>query len=214
MNKIRTYIENLLEEIPETKKVRELKEELIADLTEKYEDLLKAGKNEKEAYGEVIAGIGDIEELMESMKEDVQERNLIEREIIRKQKTKALVVSVSVGLYILSLILIAISEELGLPEFVSITSFFSIAGLATCILIYYFVSIPKELSGKTGVQVQEKVETNDIRNAIHSILWLTITAIYFLISFLFTAWAISWIIFIIGVIIQNIIDLLLGMKGK
>ena len=41
---------------------------MLSDLEEKYQDLIANGKNEKEAYQEVIGGIGDVDELLEELK--------------------------------------------------------------------------------------------------------------------------------------------------
>ncbi len=50
-------------------KVKELKDELFENLKEKYNDQIQDGKTEQEAYNSVISGIGDLSELIESVKE-------------------------------------------------------------------------------------------------------------------------------------------------
>ena len=136
MNKIKNYVDDLFKDIRKTRKSEELKEELLSDLEEKYQDLIANGKNEKEAYQEVIGGIGDVDELLEELKEPTQD--------LETRKKTAFVVSLSVGLYILALISTIICDELlELPDTISAVSFFGIAGIATCILIYHFMSIPK-----------------------------------------------------------------------
>ena len=73
VNKIRAYIEHEFADVPESKKVIELKEELIANLIEKYNEQLLHGKTEEEAYNAVIAGLGDLSELVDSVRpRDVQ----------------------------------------------------------------------------------------------------------------------------------------------
>lgn len=214
MKKIEKYIDELFSDLPSTKKTKELKEEMLADLEDKYNDLIKANKDEKEAYKEVIAGIGDIDELRASLIEN-QDYSLIEKEIIKKQKQRGLIVSISVGLYILSIICIAVVESLGLPEFIGLCGFLTIAGLSTCLLIYHFVSTPSKPEIEFKKVNPTKIPNDSVltmKKAIHSILWLSILTLYFIISFLFRAWAVSWIIFLIGVIIQNIIDLIINLK--
>ena len=68
MNKIKDYVDDLFKDIRKTRKSEELKEELLSDLEEKYQDLISNGKKEKEAYQEVIGGIGDVDELLEELK--------------------------------------------------------------------------------------------------------------------------------------------------
>ena len=47
MNKIKNYVDDLFKDIRKTRKSEELKEELLSDLEEKYQDLIANGKNEK-----------------------------------------------------------------------------------------------------------------------------------------------------------------------
>ena len=47
-----------------------MKEEILQNLTEKYNDLLSDGKSEVAAYNIAVAGIGDISELIEELKRE------------------------------------------------------------------------------------------------------------------------------------------------
>ena len=66
-DRIRQKVEELFASAPRNKKVQELKEEMISNLEEKYQDLITCGKNEEEAFDITIASIGDIDELIRSM---------------------------------------------------------------------------------------------------------------------------------------------------
>ena len=50
-----------------------------------------------------------------------------------------------------------------------------------------------------------------IRRSVHSILWLLITSIYFIISFATSAWHITWVIFLIGAALHSAIDIVVVM---
>lgn len=69
LDKIHDYIEQSFTEVKETRKVKELKDELFENLKEKYSDQIQNGKSKQEAYNSVIFGIGDLSELIESVKE-------------------------------------------------------------------------------------------------------------------------------------------------
>jgi hypothetical protein len=209
MNKIKNYVDDLFKDIRKTRKSEELKEELLSDLEEKYQDLIANGKNEKEAYQEVIGGIGDVDELLEELKEPTED--------LETRKRTAFVVSLSVGLYILALISTIICDELlELPDTISAVSFFGIAGIATCILIYHFMSIPKyQKMDDSFVEIRkEKIDARNknkqLLSALDTIVWLLILIIYFLISFLFDCWYISWILFLVGPLVTTIVHLLVG----
>jgi imidazoleglycerol phosphate synthase glutamine amidotransferase subunit HisH len=97
-DKLRSYVENLFAPAPKTKKANELKEEFIANLSEKYRDLVASGKSEEEAYHTVISGIGDIDELIKSLEETQMFDPIRDR---KDRQKNALIVSVSV-MFILS----------------------------------------------------------------------------------------------------------------
>lgn len=58
--KIRIEVNNLFEDMPNTKRVNDLKDEIISNSEDKYEDLIKQGKTQEEALKTVINEIGDV----------------------------------------------------------------------------------------------------------------------------------------------------------
>ncbi|MNI79789.1 hypothetical protein D3C73_1362700 [compost metagenome] len=53
-----------------------------------------------------------------------------------------------------------------------------------------------------------------IKKSITSAMWITIVAIYLVISFYFNAWPFSWIIFVIGAAIDQIISAAFDLKKR
>lgn len=213
--KIRMHVNMLFQDTPSTKRVYDLKEELIANLNAKFDDLVKEGKEEEQAYETTIAGIGDINELIETVK---QENPMKQEMYEQRRKKSAFIVSVSIGLYILSIISIAITSELNTPDYMSLGAFLAIAGLATCLLVYYYMSRPKYIKEDDTI-VEEfkewksnKNKSNEVISMINSILWLFIVAFYFIFTFLTSSWAYSWVIFLIGAAMSNIVRLYFKMK--
>lgn len=211
MEKIRNYVEELFKDAANTKKARELKEELLLDLNEKYSDLIKEGKKETEAYKEVISGIGDIDELINMHKYEVDYEDL--------RRKNALVVSICVGLYILSVVAaIVLDEIVNADDAITGISFFVICGLSTCILIYHNMTKPNYLK-KNDTMVEEFKEwknnrnkNDEIRKSVVSIMWSMIVILYFIISFTTYAWYITWVLFIIGSLVNQIINLIFRIK--
>jgi hypothetical protein len=211
MKKVESYVEELFENAPKSKRTRELKEELMLDLNEKYTDLIKDGKNESEAYNEVVSGIGDIDELLNINEDDVNYESL--------RKKNALVVSICVGLYILSFIVAIILDEiLNVDDAITGISFFVICGLSTCILIYHNMAKPNYLK-KDDTMVEEfrewksnRNKNKEIKRSVVSIMWSIIVILYFIISFATYAWYITWVIFIIGGLVNQIINLIFTIK--
>ena len=63
MSKIQIYVENSFASLPRTKEVAEVKMNIIESMEERYEALLKEGKNENEAFGAVISEFGSMDEI-------------------------------------------------------------------------------------------------------------------------------------------------------
>lgn len=118
--KLKDYIDMIFADAADSEKVRELKEEMYANVCDKYDDLIAEGKSPAAAYNISIASIGDISELIDSVKEeqsgfdygdsedegesDGEERyfTLSQQEEIKAYRKKSgIMSSVAVALYIL-----------------------------------------------------------------------------------------------------------------
>ena len=67
MNIIKTYLDNMFASLPDTSEVRKLKNDLLINMEEKYNELKAKGKTENEAIGIVISEFGNIEELAQEL---------------------------------------------------------------------------------------------------------------------------------------------------
>lgn len=210
-DKIRKYVNELFENAPNTKRAYDLKDEIISNANDKYNDLISEGKSEEEAYSQVIQEIGNVDELIN----ELVKNNPINKESNMEAKRKtALTVSISIGIYILSVISVIVLDELEMPDFITASSFLALVGISTCLLIYHFMSRPKYSKYEDTIVEEfkewkgKKDNSKEIKKAINSILWTLTVLIYLLISFVFGIWHISWIIFIIAALIENIINLI------
>jgi len=215
---LRTYIENLFAQAPNTPKVMELKEELLSNLTAKYDDLIMQGRSEDDAYKIAVGGIGDVDELIKGLEND-KIYNYARQESDRRKS--AVLVSVAVGLYIISIasvVLCTMIPAVG-PEAGTVVMFV-IAAIATSLLVFSAMSRPKyrKFDNTMVEEFKEwKSASNQSRQVYRSIvsaMWPLIVAAYFIISFVFGSWSYSWVIFIIGTALQNIIKLAFEMGKK
>ncbi len=69
-NKIRQHIEALFAAAPDTAKTKEVREDMIVNVIERYHDYIAQGKSPEEAYRASVAGIGDVSELIASLRHD------------------------------------------------------------------------------------------------------------------------------------------------
>lgn len=67
MDTIRSYIETMFRQLPQTPEVLRMKEQLLEHMEEKYNALKAEGKPEHEVIGIVLSEFGDIEEIKQSL---------------------------------------------------------------------------------------------------------------------------------------------------
>ncbi|KYG34139.1 permease prefix domain 1-containing protein [Alkalihalobacillus trypoxylicola] len=65
MNTIISYLDNMFAPLPKSQEILQLKEDLLANMEEKYFELKREGKSENEAVGVVISEFGNIDEIIE-----------------------------------------------------------------------------------------------------------------------------------------------------
>ncbi len=214
--KIRAYITRAFEDVPRTKKSMEMQEELISNLIEKFNDQLKLGKSEEEAYTNVIAGIGDLSELTEGLRE----RHILSGPTPSERKQNALIIAISVMIYILSPIVLIIFVESFGQETLGLAMMFGMVAIATGLIVFNQVSKPKYIR-EEETMVEEfkewksgRQKNKSIYEAFSSAFWLIVVALYLFVSFTYMNWYYSWIIFIIAAAIQNIFKALLEMRHR
>ncbi|MBC8531889.1 permease prefix domain 1-containing protein [Gehongia tenuis] len=208
IERIREYLERAFAHAPQTAKVLELKEELFANLVDKYQDQLNNGASEEEAYNVVIGGIGDISDLIASMEEP--------RDVDAKRR-RAAITAVAVALYILSPFLFLVGEELFHLEMLGMFLFFGCIAVATAMLIYVHMTKPETNPEETMVEDFKKWRRQSARSeaaqgSLRSAFWLIVVVIYFGVSFYFGIWGYSWLIFIIGAAIDRLVSGLWHLK--
>ncbi len=213
---IRNHVEELFSGTLPSKRSVELKEEMIQNLTEKYNDLLSEGKTPEAACNIAVASIGDISYLLKDLEKDA-----VKPEVIAAHRQKsAMFISIAVMLYIISVLPIIVLSVLSprgwLPGLILM---FVLIACATGLLIYNSMTKPRYI--KTDDTVVEEFkqwqsasqEKKSLRNSISSAMWAIITAVYILVSFsLRTEWHVTWVIFLVGAAVQSIINIAFTAK--
>jgi len=213
-NKLRKHVDELFEETTPTRRSVELKEEMIQNLHDKYNDLLAEGKHEEAAYNIAVAGIGDISGLLRELETDRDTSKVPHAEDEESRKKAAMFKSIAVMLYILSplpLIILTLSGAM-FTQHVGIPLLFVFVAVATGMLIYNNMTKPSY--GKESESMVEEFrewqsvekDRKALRKAISSAMWTIIVALYLIISFATGMWWITWIIFIIGAAIESLMN--------
>lgn len=212
---IRQYIDSAFADVPQTNKIDELKEELYANLSDKYNEKIAKGKTEQEAYDIAISSIGEISELVASAREPYSISH-----IARKwQKRSAIITAISIMLYITCLIPVLLFPEGTKFGYLGIIAMFLMIAAATGMLIYSGMTRPR-YSRADDTIVEEfkewRMSSAGAKSAYRSFIgafWGFVTVVYILFSVVFGYWHVSWIIFILAAAVQNIIKGIIELKN-
>ena len=168
-----------------------------------------------------IASIGDLDELLASLKDSSQTPNQMDSEnYMAWRKKSAIRISVAIMLYILCVTPPIITDSLHLPDAIGACGLFVFIAIATGIIIYNSMTKPRytKMDDTFMEDFKEWKSKNDTNKqamrAIKSALWVFITALYFVISFTTMAWHISWVIFLIGAALESIIKAVFELKAN
>ncbi|MCM1214497.1 MAG: permease prefix domain 1-containing protein [Lachnospiraceae bacterium] len=93
--KIRQHFNQIFAEAPKTRKALDLKQEMMQNAMDKYDDMVADGYSEEDAYTNVVESIGNVSELFPEM----EEKNLLALPE-KERKKRAMVTAAAVGMYI------------------------------------------------------------------------------------------------------------------
>ena len=88
-DKLRAYMDYLFRDVKPTRKSVELKEEILQNLIDKYRDLLAEGKTPEAAYNIAVASIGDMDELLAGLNDELSFEKEVSGEQLERGKKKS-----------------------------------------------------------------------------------------------------------------------------
>jgi len=212
--KLRSHFDLVFENAPKTRKAFELKEELLANSEERYNDLFESGISPDNAYTNVVNSIGNVSELFKGLEEiSLDERFEKEGRI----KELAIIKTVAVGLYLFSAVVLLMFNLVYMPS-IGFIIMILIDIIPTCMLVYSS-SIQPKYNKKDDTVVENfkewKSETHknkSIKGAVIAVLWTVTVLLYFSISFATWYWQATWILFLVAICAQAILELLFRLK--
>ncbi len=132
--------------------------------------------------------------------------NELEEEKLKTSK-KAKGIAISVVLYFLGVVFIMIAiPVMKMNPIVASALFLLICGIATGIIIYVCIKYKKE-------KTLEETENDKLRNQISNVAAIIFTIIYLIISFKTMAWHLTWIIWIIFGLFEEILKLIFMLRS-
>lgn len=186
----------------------DIKQEILQNTLDRYDDLIAEGKVPEAAYRLAITGIGDVNEILGTApcasapvySEPAKENN--------DTPTKKILRAVAVGLYILSCLPLFILSEMGMDT-IGLCGTLSIVAVATVLIILGAKKESRQESTETSVPESPQQE---LRKSVNNLIWVIGLAAYFIISFLTGAWYITWIIFPLIGAVQGLVKAIMDLK--
>ena len=179
----------------------DIRQEILQNTLDRYDDLVAAGKTPEAAYRLAIMGIGDINEILGRTPGAAPLPAPAVKREEHDTPVKKLLRAIAIGLYILCPI----------PLFVlgSLSGTLTLAAVATVLII---LGAKKE--GEEA-DVTPNSPQSALAKSVNGLIWAIGLAVYFLVSFLTGAWYITWVIFPITAAVQGLVKAILDLKeGK
>ena len=200
--------------------VEDIKQEILQNTLDRYDDLILRGKTQEEAYRQAIAGIGDVNEILggKAAPGDTEENQAPAYAPMPEFEGTAYVVArlmraLAIFLYIISPVPLFLFSRLGWDE-IGLCCLLIIVGIATALLLLF--KSPKK-------QSQEYTEYADrpdysgsrkaLKKSVGSLISTVGLVLYFVISFSTGAWFITWLIFPIIGAVKGVVNACIDMKG-
>ncbi len=183
----------------------DIKQEILQNTLDRYDDLIASGKSPEAAYSLAISGIGDISELLAGSapaQAPIQPRQEAAAPEMPQEKPKKsygkLLEAIAVFLYILCPVpVMLLQNEIG------VCILFLLVAVATVLII---------LGGKDSQKEEALTPRQKLRRSIHWIVAGVCICIYFVLSFLTRAWQITWLVFPIMAAINGLISACMDLK--
>lgn len=178
----------------------DIKQEILQNTLDRYDDLIAEGKVPEAAYRLAITGIGDINEILGTKPQASgssfpQSASTSPLPADNDTPAKKLMRAVAVGLYILCPLPLILLSELGM-DITGLCGTLAIVAVATVLII--LGSKKKYKAGQSPYADEDDEEEppkSELQKGVSSLVWALGLAVYFLWSFTTNAWHVTWVIF-------------------
>lgn len=222
-NKLICYVNSIFEGIPDAPELQELREEILQNTLDRYDEECARGVSETVAYNVAVMSIGDTDELLAAYRKPKKE----------KKSSRRVCVAIAIALYILCVVPPAVAGEMGWPEALGVSLMFLMIAAATALIILSGgrekpaapkASAPQGVPVQPAEQAAPAVPVQEERSSAVKILRGVFTPLYWLAAVgLFLAagfagyWYVAWVIFIasgaVGDVITGIVYMAKGRYG-
>ena len=148
METIKNYLESMFRGLPLTEKVMKAKSELLQMMEDKYTELIRSGKTENEAVGEVIQNFGNLEDLADDLGiqdvlhqtkySEIQRRKLSFEEVteyFERVKQAAAIRAAGIMLCIICVVFPIMTDALRLNDVIGVVLMFLCVGMGVVLIV-------------------------------------------------------------------------------
>lgn len=187
----------------------EIRQEILQNTLDRYDDLIAQGKTPEAAYSLAISGIGDISELLsrEPATGLVAEVRSTPVEAKMLPLWKKLLRAVAIFLYIISIVPLLVLSEMNMGV-LGLCATISVVAVATVAIILSSGGSEKKEEKKEEDLTPRRAMRKAVKNAISSVGLV----IYLVVSFATGAWYITWLIFPIMAALEGLVMAFMDLK--
>ena len=214
-SRIHAHIDSLFSGIAPDARISEIKMELYMNTVDRYHDLLAEGKTTEDAFFGATERIGDVEEILASVGLPVapqKQEKSDQKKRSPKGKTRKKILRAQ-GCHIITMLMLCLYFILSFA-----TSAWHITWLIFLIMPalenVYCAIIDIIYAKAPDTPYIADPETKKLQNHLSSAIWLIILIVYFIISFTFAHWHLTWLIFLLGSAAQSLMFILLMLLTR
>ena len=198
--------------------VEDIKQEILQNTLDRYDDLIARGKTPEAAYRQAISGIGDVNEIINGtpLSDDTEGKQQSTYAPMPEFEGTANVVSrmmraIAIFLYIISPIPLFLFSRLGWDE-IGLCCLLVIVAIATALLLLFKGPDSKEKT-QAYVEVPRNPSSHKaLKKSIGTLISTVGLVVYFIISFSTGAWFITWLIFPIIGAVKGVVNSCIDLK--
>lgn len=190
----------------------EIKQEILQNTLDRYDDLIAQGKTPESAYRLAISGIGDINEILGSTPATPRQTSTAPQNSIPAKAMSIgskVLKACAIALYILCPIPLFIMDLVGM-ETIGLCGTLGIVAVAT-VLIVLSRRDTNTNHEAAKPQVQDSPE-KELRKSVGSLIGTIGFVTYMVVSFLTGAWYITWLIFPILGAVRGLVFAIMDLK--
>lgn len=191
----------------------EIKQEILQNTLDRYDDLIAEGRSPESAYRIAISGIGDINEILgqgfqtRSSTATAPSAPSPRNSSSKDSSAKRILQAVAVGLYIISLVPLIILSEIHM-ETLGLCATLGICAVATVLIVLG----SKKQENAQPYPPKSSSPSKALCESICHTVWVVALVLFFLISFPTGAWFITWLIFPMAGAVEGLIKAIFDLK--